>query len=88
MAGQIEEYMEPLIHSHITDILDTNHPLADCDIFCEHCSVMLHAYNNECMQTWVESGLGNMCFKCFAQCHGDEVLDGRLRLPAMQASFV
>ena len=26
---------------------------------------MLNAFNNECMQTWVETGVGNYCLPCF-----------------------
>ena len=58
--------LEPLIHSHITDVLPDLHPLAFETISCKACGVMVHAANNECMQTWVESGVGAHCIKCFA----------------------
>lgn len=57
--------MEPLIHSHITDMLPRNHPSADTDVYCDKCGVMIHAFNNECMQTWLETERGNFCTKCF-----------------------
>ena len=57
---------EPVIHSHITDDLPDAHPLAWSVVDCVECGVMLHCSNNECMQTWVETGLGSFCFNCFA----------------------
>ena len=56
---------EPLIHSHITDELPDDHPLAQKSVYCSRCLVMLHAVNNECMQTWFETEYGNFCTKCF-----------------------
>lgn len=64
---------EPLIHSHITDGLPNSHPLAYESVNCAACCESLHAANNECMQTWVESGRGNFCLACFAV--DGEVLD-------------
>jgi hypothetical protein len=57
---------EPEIHSHIIDYLPVDHPLANEEVFCKSCGEMLHAPNNECMQTWIESGTGNYCLGCFA----------------------
>jgi hypothetical protein len=57
---------EPIIHSHITDILGEEHPLAYASVYCCACGEALHASNNECMQTWVEGGTGNYCLRCFA----------------------
>ncbi len=58
---------EPLIHSHITDVLPKKHPLANEQVYCDFkgCKEMLHAFNNECMQTWVETANGNFCTKHF-----------------------
>lgn len=56
---------EPLIHSHITDCLPDWHPLANKHVFCKKCGVMVHAINNECMQTWLETEFGNYCTSCF-----------------------
>ena len=58
---------EPQIHSHIEDGLPDSHALAFESVGCETCGAMLHAGNNECMQTWVETGLGPFCAKCFLQ---------------------
>jgi hypothetical protein len=58
---------EPLIHSHITDGLPDDHPMANEVVDCKMCGVMVHAFNNECMQTWVESGQGNYCLGCFVE---------------------
>ena len=56
---------EPLIHSHLQDCLPLTHCLCHEDIFCDMCNVMIHAHNNECMQTWLETSSGNFCTKCF-----------------------
>lgn len=56
---------EPILHSHIDDGLPQNHPLADDNVHCVICGDMVHAGNNECMQTWVETGKGPHCLKCF-----------------------
>jgi hypothetical protein len=72
---------EPLIHSEITDELPDEHPLAYTTVECARCGVMVHAFNNECMDTWVETGQGNYCLGCFAQLFGaaDEPSDWALR---------
>lgn len=67
--------LEPKIHSHIEDGLPEEHPLALESVTCARCGVMVHAFNNECMQTWVESGVGNFCLSCFADKEGASVLD-------------
>lgn len=57
---------EPIIHSQITDGLSDDHPLAYNSVHCDECKIeMLHASNNECMQTWIETEFGNYCVKCF-----------------------
>lgn len=56
---------EPQIHSHVVDCLPDEHPLARNSVFCLRCGVLVHAINNECMQTWFETGLGNFCMPCF-----------------------
>ena len=58
---------EPKIHSHITDCLPDGHPLANKTVYCDSCGAMVHAFNNECMQTWVEFDFGNFCIRCFAE---------------------
>ncbi len=57
--------MEPLIHSHITDVLPEGHRLADSNVFCDRCGGILHTWENECMTTWVETGKGNYDLLCF-----------------------
>lgn len=56
---------EPIIHSHLSDELEEAHPRAYDAVFCDLCNEMLHASNNECMQTWVEWYDLNICFTCF-----------------------
>lgn len=63
---------EPEIHSHITDLLPEIHPLAFRTIPCQTCSNILHAANNECMRTWVETGKGNYCLLCFIKLLAEE----------------
>jgi len=72
---------EPLVHSHRSDELPDDHVLAHKTVYCESCAEendgeMLHADNNECMQTWVEfpdyiyvSGhpCRNICWRCFCR---------------------
>jgi hypothetical protein len=62
---------EPVVHSHLTDRLNDDHPLAYemvmCDMKREHgCKRSLHAANNECMTTWVEFAGLNVCARAFA----------------------
>ncbi len=71
---------EPQIHSHITDELPKDHPLAFESVYCSACGGMLHCDNNECMQTWIEAGHGNWCIKCFAKIHGVDMLRYGFRL--------
>ena len=56
---------EPQVHSHITDCLPDEHPFARKYVFCDHpgCNAQLHAGNNECMETWIETGIGNFCLE-------------------------
>lgn len=58
---------EPLIHSHVTDELPDEHPLAHRCIYCLGCQEMVHCENNECMTTWVECNAGAYCLQCFAK---------------------
>ncbi len=56
--------IEPIIHSNIEDGLPENHALAEVDVECSKCGVLVHCHNNECMQTWLETGRGNFCTAC------------------------
>jgi hypothetical protein len=66
---------EPLIHSHILDVLPDSHPLSGSVVVCDRCEASLHMSNNECMQTWVETGIGNFCLKCFCIAGGATLED-------------
>lgn len=59
--------IEPIIHSNITDALPKDHHLAYKIVNCKNCKTMCHCDNNECMQTWVETGDGNYCIDCLAR---------------------
>jgi len=65
MNNAVKESFEPVIHSHITDVLPEDHPNAYYCVFCDSCNAMLHANNNECMQTWLETQDGNFCTNCY-----------------------
>ena len=57
---------EPEIHSNITDVLDPKNTFAHKDVACKICTKLVHSGINECMTTWIETGNGNYCFKCFS----------------------
>ena len=63
----LEFEYEPIIHSHVSDRLDEEHYGDDAyeRRDCKDCGKMVHAFNNECMNFWVETSQGNYCFKCF-----------------------
>jgi hypothetical protein len=56
---------EPLLRSHVTDALPAEHPLAHTRVYCDRCKTLLHMQTNSCMRTWIESGRGNHCVRCF-----------------------
>ena len=56
---------EPLLHSHVTDGLPADHPLARTRVRCDRCETLLHLQGNSCMRTWLETGRGNFCVRCF-----------------------
>lgn len=56
---------EPQIHSFNTDHLLDDHPWARKTVSCGRCREMVHAFNNECMQPWVEHDGRALCMKCF-----------------------
>jgi hypothetical protein len=55
---------EPLVHSHLSDCLPSSHPLAHKQVHCDKCDGIVHAGNNECMQTWFEFEEANVCAQC------------------------
>ena len=56
---------EPHLHSHVTDRLPAGHPLAGARVHCDRCDTLLHLQTNSCMRTWIETGRGNYCMRCF-----------------------
>ena len=61
---------EPLLHSGVTDCLPEDHPLAFTSVNCRGCGCMVHAVNNECMTSWLETGRGPHCLECFTAVFG------------------
>lgn len=57
---------DPVFHSHITDFLPDEDDRAYTSIFCTRCNEMVHAFNNETMQSWFDTGVGPLCWDCFA----------------------
>jgi hypothetical protein len=77
---------EPRLHSHVGDGLAADHPLAQMRIYCDRCDSLLHLQTNSCRRTWIESGRGNFCVRCFIVVAGglapdDARLGGVDRLP-------
>lgn len=56
---------EPQIHSHYEDSLPEGHKWANKTLYCPACGKMVHAFNNECMITWVEWFDHFSCLECF-----------------------
>lgn len=56
---------EPLLHGYAIDGLPEDHYLAQVSTYCKLCKQMVHAFNNECMEPWAETGKGNFCMPCF-----------------------
>lgn len=71
-TGRIKE---PLIHSHISDLLPDDNKLAYNNVDCDICHEPIHAANNECLSTWVETGKGNFCLNCFNALASSDCLD-------------
>jgi len=75
---------EPIIHSHISDLLDDDHPLAYRAVNCDKCGETVHSGSekgeNECMQTWIETEFGNYCSLCFEFSDHMEFLEENLAL--------
>ena len=66
---------EPLLHSHVADGLPEAHPLAQTRVRCARCNDLLHLQSNSCMRTWIESGRGNFCLRCFVLTAGGLSVD-------------
>jgi len=65
MSEWKDELVDGLLHTHSSDMLSEEHPLAYESIYCDLCGRLIHAANNECMKTWFETKWGNFCQKCF-----------------------
>ena len=72
--------IEPLVHSHVTDRLPDEHPLARSRVYCDRCEALLHSQRNSCIRTWLETGRGNLCVRCFVLAAGGLVPDSATRL--------
>ena len=66
------ERIEPKIHSHIEDGLPDDHPLAWEQVDCMTCGKPVHNSRNECISSWVETGKGIFCFRCWINALGAE----------------
>jgi hypothetical protein len=55
---------EPVVHNFNADCLPEEHPWAHKTVLCGHCGQMVHAFNNECMQPWVEWNGKVLCADC------------------------
>lgn len=71
---------EPVLHSHVVDRLPSAHPLARTRVRCDRCESLVHLASNSCMRTWVETGHGNFCVRCFVLAAGGLVSDDSSRL--------
>ena len=72
---------EPELHTGYVDCLPEAHPLAYRSVTCDRCQRPIHAANNECMWTWVETGKGNYCLPCFVALDEEDGTDPAYCLP-------
>jgi RNase P subunit RPR2 len=56
-----------ILHTALVDALPDDHPQAWTSLFCDACGVMVHAFNNEYMRSWVESPdhTRRWCLDCY-----------------------
>lgn len=66
---------EPQVHSHVLDGLPDGHPLASTRVRCDGCESLLHLASNGCLRTWLETGRGNFCLRCFLVAVGGVAAD-------------
>lgn len=64
---------EPELHTNITDELPEDHPQAYENIYCTSCSTLVHAGNNENMDSWLETNSGAYCIPCWLAAYDDDV---------------
>jgi hypothetical protein len=67
MQATAPEPQEPLLHTFLTDCLPDDHPWARTRVRCVQCDKVVHDVPNEVMDDWVETGIGPVCFTCFAR---------------------
>ena len=77
---------EPELHTGYVDCLPEAHPLAYRSVTCDRCQRPIHAANNECMWTWVETGKGNYCLPCFVALDEEDGTDPAYCLPDRTAA--
>jgi hypothetical protein len=80
LQGAGGAYAEPLLHSHVTARLPRKHPLARSRVCCDRCRSIVHLPSNSCMRTWVETGNGNFCLRCFTLAAGGGTPEHRSQL--------
>jgi hypothetical protein len=61
---------DPVFHGRLSDGLPETHPLANETVSCVRCNRMVHAWNNEMMEPWVEFQWKALCWPCFHTTHG------------------
>jgi hypothetical protein len=57
--------------------LPKRHSLARKRVRCDRCDSLVHLPSNSCLRTWVESGRGNFCLRCFVFAVGGAKPDPR-----------
>ena len=63
------------MHTHITDGLPDGHSLRDQHVSCGKCGELVHAADNECMQTWFEFRGSILCSACLKGIPGLYAID-------------
>ena len=56
--------LEPKFH-FFEDCLPDNDPRSQTTIYCRDCVRMVHCENNETMNAWFDTGIGEICLDCF-----------------------
>lgn len=73
---------EPKIWGFVNDFLPNDHKLAWECLHCSKCSCLIHAGYNEVMSTWIETGKGNYCIKCFI------IIGGQIASGEIESNYV
>jgi formylmethanofuran dehydrogenase subunit E len=64
---QLDDADDIVMHTHISDGLPAKHPLCNRHVACDRCDELVHAENNECVQTWFEFRGHVLCASCLKQ---------------------